>query len=224
MTTLNKRHKTIIAYALSCLTLLTVSFHSLGKADPNIHYVIQGQDIKPWQSSLNFGKTLFNGEQVNTVRNSLTLEPIGDAKKGKVLNLKWKPRGIKNEWGGIDANILTYNVTNTMRHTDLTSIVNDAALTIELKVNKPPKENVELMLECGWDWKCRTKFPLKNALKRLPKGKWQMLPIPLKCLATEGFDFSKVTTIFSLQTLGKLDIEIANIQLTALPAGQVNCG
>lgn len=192
-------------------------------ADANIHYLINGKDIKPWQLGLAFGKVKYQGEEVSTVRKSLTLSPSKVDKAGDAVRLKWNPRGIKSEWGGINTNILTMNLTNTAKHTDLTSVVEQAALTFEVKVNRPPKDNVELMLECAWNWECRTKFPLKNVLKRAPKGKWASIPIPLKCLANDGFDFSKVTTIFSLKTTGKMDLELRNIQLTALPAGNVSC-
>lgn len=192
--------------------------------DANIHYLISGENISPWQLSLNYGKVSYEGESVSTVRSSLAAAPSTKVQDNDAVRFKWKPRGIKNEWGGLDANILTMNLTNTMKHTDLTSVLNQAALTFDVKVNKKPKENVDLMLECGWNWKCRTKFPLKNALRRAPKGKWISVPVPLKCLANDGFDFSKVTTIFSLQTTGKMDIELSNIQLTALPAGDVSCG
>ena len=208
-----------------CLTLLlTIINQAFANPDPNIHYLIGGQNVPPWQLSLSFGKVAYQAEKASTVRGSLTAEPSEKNTQSDAVRLKWKPKGIKNDWGGIDANILTMNLTNKNKHSDLTSVVEQAALTFDVKVNTPPKENVELMLECGWNWKCRTKFPLKNALRRLPKGKWVSVPIPLKCLVSEGFDFSKVTTIFSLKTLGKMDIELSNIQLTALPVAEISCG
>ncbi|MDC2887579.1 glycan-binding surface protein [Psychrosphaera algicola] len=207
-----------------CMILILAAFQSAAALDPNINYLNKGSAVSPWELGLNYGKTKYIGESVATVRSSLQASPAKKSVDGDAVRFKWKPKGIKNEWGSVDSNILTLNVTNKMKHTDLTSVIDRAALTFDVKVNKVPKENVELMMECGWNWKCRTKFPLKNAFKRAPKGKWVSIPIPLKCLANEGFDFSKVTTIFSLQTVGKLDIEISNIQLTGLASGEINCG
>lgn len=212
---------------LSTLLVLTsLSFTSQLKAniDANIQYMTKGQAVEPWAFGLEFMKVKYQGEKVATPRSSLSAMPASKEQEGDAVRLKWNPKGIKTEWGSINQNILTANLTNTARHLNLTPVLEQAALSFDVKVNKKPKKNVELMMECGWDWQCRSKFPLKNALKRMPKGKWASLPIPLKCFDNGSLDFSKITTVFSLMTTGKMDIEIANVQLVALPPGGASCG
>lgn len=212
---------------LSTLLLLmsmTLSAQLKANTDANIQYMTNGQAVTPWAFGLEFLKVKYQGEKVTTPRSSLSATPAKKIQEGDAIRLKWNPKGIKTEWGSINQNILTANLTNTSRHLDLTSVLGQAALSFDVKVNKKPKKNVELMIECGWDWKCRSKFPLKNALKRMPKGEWASLPIPLKCFDNGSFDFSKITTVFSLMTTGKMDIEIANIQLVALPPSGAACG
>lgn len=211
-------------FKISFVVILFLSTPGIANTDPNIHYLIDGKNISPWEFSLQFGQVKYDGKKAATIKGSLTATAAAKAVDGDAIRLKWKPKNVKNKWGTVDKNVLTMNLTNTMKHTDLTSVLDQAALTFDIKVNKPPKKNVVLMLECGWNWQCRTTLPLKNTLKRLPQKEWVNVPIPLKCLINEAFDFSKVTTIFSLETAGKMDIEISNVQLTALPAGEIRCG
>ncbi|NVK23933.1 MAG: hypothetical protein HWE10_03300 [Gammaproteobacteria bacterium] len=208
------------------LLIWLVALFSNGSSamNPNIDYIVNGDVIKPWRLQLEFGKKVYNNNKVSTLRRSLTVEPIAVSKDAKAVRLNWQPKGIANEWGAVNKNILTATLVNSKKMIDLSTVVDRAALTLELKVNRSPQENVDLMMECGRNWQCRSRFPLKNVLKSLPENQWSIIPIPLKCLVQDGFDMSKISSIFGLQTEGKLDIEIANIQLTSLPEGNINCG
>lgn len=182
--------------------------------DPNFYIVNQGQSIQPWELSLSFGQVLPNDEgSAKTTKGSLVLRPSQKQTDGDAFKLTWKPKGVKNEWGTEDKNVLTATVINRMNHTDWSLFKDRAALLMDVKVNKAPKKLVELTMECNWNWKCRSTLPLKNALKSLPKGEWVNLPIPLSCFDNGSFDFSKVTTPFMLYTSGKMSLEIANMQL-----------
>lgn len=208
-----------------CLSaLLFTIFTASAKFDPNIQYLVHGKPVTPWQFSLNFGQIPFDDKTVSTAKGSLTASYSENQKKQNAIRLVWKPKGIKNEWGMTDRRPLTATIINRQGAVNIAPVVENAALTFDIKVNKPPKNNVELMIECGWSWECRSTFPLKNVLKRIKKKTWTTIPIPLKCLTNERFDMTKVTTIFSLYTDGKLDIEISNIQLTALaPNMDISC-
>jgi len=54
-----------------------------------------------------------------------------------------------------------------------------------------------------------------------PTGQWASVKIPLKCFQTAGTDVAKVVAPFELATAGTFQVSIANVKLTADPAGAV---
>jgi hypothetical protein len=185
-------------------------------------YFINGKSLSPWELSLAFGQDKLENNSGKTLRGSLTAKPATKDNDNDAIRLTWKPKGIKNKWGTENKNVLTANVMNSINVTDLSSFVDNGVLLVDMKVVKPPKKTVELTMECNWNWKCRSSFPLKNGLKRLPKNEWVSVPIPLKCFAKNNFDFSKVTTPFMIYTGGKMTIEIANVRLATVE-GSTQC-
>ncbi|MFC7291278.1 putative glycoside hydrolase [Hirschia litorea] len=191
--------------------------------DPNIHYVMNGKSVGPWEYSLNYGKEILTTLPAQTTKSSLTATSATKTIEGDAIRLKWSPKGIKNEWGSPDANVMTLNLINRQTPLDFSTVQNDAALVIDVRVIRPPQKVVELNMECNWDWKCRSAVQLKSVFKKLPKNEWVSLPLPLKCFADENFDFSKITSPLILQTTGKMEIEVGDIRLAAFPADQAKC-
>lgn len=191
--------------------------------DSNINYYINGKSVAPWDMSLAYGKVILAESTGKTVMGSLMAKPASKKSENDALRLTWNPRGVKTEWGTVDKNVLTATLTNTQAQIDLSPVVQQAALAIDVKVIKRPKKLVDLTMECGWNWKCRSTIPLKEVLRKLPKKKWVTLPIPLRCFSNDNFDMSKVTSIMQLQTAGKMELELGDIRLTAFPADKVTC-
>jgi len=54
-----------------------------------------------------------------------------------------------------------------------------------------------------------------------PLGQWLSAKIPLKCFQAAGTDVTKVVAPFDLSTAGAFQVSIANVKLTADPAGAV---
>lgn len=207
----------------SLVVVLLVSNSAFGKqneTDPNIHYFHEGLVISPWELSLNYGKnSIDENGYASTVRNSLVLRVVEGKNGNDAIQLKWKPKDIKTEWGGIDKNILTATLTNTGGFIDLSSVKENAAIALDIMVLSPPKELVDWTIESEWNWKQRASFPLKNVLKKLPKKEWITVPIPLKCFNGGSVNFSKITSIMQLSTEGKMEIVLGDIRLSALPEG-----
>ncbi|GEA01571.1 putative glycoside hydrolase [Alteromonas macleodii] len=207
----------------SLVVVLLVSNSAFGKqneTDPNIHYFHEGLVISPWELSLNYGKnSIDENGYASTVRNSLVLRAVEGKNGNDAIQLKWKPKDIKTEWGGIDKNILTATLTNTGGFIDLSSVKENAAIALDIMVLSPPKELVDWTIESEWNWKQRASFPLKNVLKKLPKKEWITVPIPLKCFDGGSVNFSKITSIMQLSTEGKMEIVLGDIRLSALPEG-----
>lgn len=196
---------------------------STAQLNPTTDYFIAGKSNTPWLFSLQFGQVKLENQEAKTAKGSLKAEPATHSSEGDAVRLTWKPKGVKNEWGTEDKNVMTANIINTQMHANLIPYQDKGVLLMDVKVNKAPNKNVEFTMECNWDWKCRSTFPLKNALKRMPKGEWSMLPIPLSCFKRDDFDFSKVTSPFMLYTGGKMELEIANVRVVQT-ANPIACG
>ncbi|WP_440875977.1 putative glycoside hydrolase [Thalassotalea sp. PLHSN55] len=196
-------------------SLLCLSTTIFAQTNAHVDYFVDGQSVGPWDFSLQFGKVKLENNKGKTLRGSLTAKPTSKNADNDAIRLTWKPRGIKNEWGSEDKNILTASLLNTQHVVDLSQYIDNGVLLIDMKVVKAPKKLVELTMECNWDWRCRSTFPLKNGLKKLPKNEWVSVPVPIKCFAKDNFDLSKVTTPFMVYTGGKMTIEIANIRVVS---------
>lgn len=217
----------LIAASACCLAFSTPSFAQeaapTAAYDSNVQYVMGGKAVAPWELSLNFGKEVLTTLPAETAKGSLIATSATKTKEGDAIHLKWSPKGLKNEWGTDDKNVMTVNLTNKQAALNLSSIQNDAALVVDIRIIKAPKDLVELTMECNWDWKCRSSLQLKSVFKKLPKNEWVSLPLPLQCFAKDDFDFSKVTSTFMLQTSDKMEIELGDIRLAAFPADQAKC-
>lgn len=214
-------------YTRYLLTALSLSFFAsisfAQNLDPNTYYVHKGQHVKPWELSLQFGQVQLEQGSGKTVKGNLVAKPATREEANDALHLKWSKRLVKNEWGSENKAVSTLTVINKAAPIDLSSVVDQAALVFDVKIIKAPNRKVELMMECNWDWKCRTTIPLKKALSKLPKKQWVSVPIPLKCMGSDSFDFSKVTSIFTLYTGGKMEIELGDVRLSAYPADKIKC-
>ncbi|WP_076419118.1 putative glycoside hydrolase [Colwellia sp. UCD-KL20] len=211
---------------LATLLCTSLSFQSLAfNDDPLTTYIKDGEFVGNWKgnlsNSLNWNIPIVN-QTGETERGNLVISPSTKKKENDAIRLKWKGKKVKNEWGGNILNDSSFTISKHM--INIASIENQAALMVELKVNRSAKDITNISMQCNYSNKCLSKFSVKAILNRLPKGEWTQLPIPLNCFNKDGnFDFSKVTSIFSIGTQGKLDIEIANIGLVALPAGNKGC-
>ena len=193
--------------------------------DPNVNYIVAGDSVVPWEMSLQFGQIELENKSGETVRGSLVAEPASRNGENDAIRFTWSPKGVKNEWGADDTSVQTISLINKLAHVDISSVVDHAALTMDVRVIKAPNKHVTITLEAAWDWETRAGVPLKSALRSIPKKQWISVPIPLRCflMDKEDFDFSKVTGI-QLQTGGKMQLEISDLRLTAFPPDQVDCG
>ncbi|EWH08963.1 hypothetical protein DS2_14804 [Catenovulum agarivorans DS-2] len=193
--------------------------------DPLVSYIQSGQAVPQWQAyvgnALNYFVPVEN-QQAKTPRGNLLVEPSSKDGNNDALRITWKGKKVKNQWGG---NTLNDSFFALGKHKiDIAQVEDQAAIAIELKVNRSPSENVFISMQCKYSNKCSGKIPIKHQLKKLPEQEWSMLTLPLNCFSHKStMDFSQVTNIVSISTQGKLDIEVANIGLVALPKGSKGC-
>lgn len=213
-------------YLFSIVMLFVAGSATANPDDPNVHYVVAGKAVAPWELSLQFGKVILDDQMVGeTIRGSLVANAVGRNADDDAVRFKWAPKGVKNEWGSVDTSVLTVSLVNRMQGVDLTAVLDQAALTMDVRVIKAPNKQVTVTLESAWDWETRGNVPLKSALRKIPRKEWVSVPIPLRCFLNdnEDLDFTAITGI-QLHTVGKMEIEISDLRLTAFPPDQVNCG
>lgn len=73
----------------------------------------------------------------------------------------------------------------------------DVQLLISLKVDAVGAGETYLTAQCGP--KCEAKLPFGDILRGLPRGQWQRIGVPLKCVRTAGGDMGKLESPFGLQ-------------------------
>ncbi|MFC3121657.1 putative glycoside hydrolase [Agaribacter flavus] len=181
-----------------------------------------GKAVSPYELSLSFGKKVITDKKQKTAKGSLIATPFTEDEVSGV-RFKWRPRGVKNQWGSADTNVHTITVINRQMHANLGDNYQSKALNIRTKVLRKPDELVELTMECKWDWKCRASVQLKSVLSRLPVGEWSNVTIPMACFDQSKIDLSAVTTPFMLHTSGKMELEISSVEVITLSQAVNQC-
>lgn len=212
-------------YFLPVLIVILTETAAANPSDPNVNYMVAGRSIAPWELSLQFGTVVLDSLSGQTARASLVAEPANRNGESDAIRFTWSPKGVKNEWGADDTNVQTITLINRMAHVDISPVVDQAALTVDLRVIRAPTGQVTITLESAWDWRARAGVPLRSALRSIPRNEWISVPIPLRCFLgnNEAFDFGQLTGI-QLQTGGRMELEISDIRLTGYPAEMANCG
>ena len=221
----NTRSNITIIKASLLYSLLLIWSNLVQANNPLTTYIVNGDVVPAWKISIGNGLNYnipYKGEETKTTKGNLTISKQKVDDKNDALRLKWKGKKVKSEWGG---NALYDTFMSIGNHKiDIADVENSAALAIQVKVNRSPSEAVNISMQCKYNNNCSGKLDVKQQLKKLPKGEWDFLTIPLNCFNKKGdMDFTKVTKIFSIATQGKLEIEIANLGLVGLPAGSKGC-
>ena len=208
---------------LSLLALTSKVSWAEEELDANIRYVINGKSIAPWELSLQYGQVKLIDGKGKTTKGSLKATPATKQIENDAIKFTWTPKGVMNQWNTADKNVHTLTLTNTKQHLNLLPVLDTAALVIDLKLLKAPRKQVDITMECNWDWKCRSTLPLKNVLKKQPINEWVSLPIPLKCFDNGKLDYRQITSVMQLYSSDKLTLEINNIRLAAINGNELKC-
>jgi hypothetical protein len=90
-----------------------------------------------------------------------------------------------------------------------------------MRVDVKPDKDVKIGLDCGYP--CRAELSVNRMIKKMPKGEWFSLPLPLNCFKSDNFDLSKINGPFSISTDGKFTVSITNIRLEKLDENDKGC-
>jgi len=88
----------------------------------------------------------------------------------------------------------------------------NSSLTFSYRVDEKPSHQTLLTMQCEGD--CSGSLDMNSIFEAAPIGKWQVHSIDLKCFTNAGVDMAKITTPFSIETSGTLQLSLADIAIT----------
>lgn len=211
MGTFLPRSKTVFA-CVSLGLIMALPAQAQNNLNPAYFYLVKGELIN---RTISLGdpsnwSTNIQGREGKSAGGKVEVAPIDFKAKGDAIQIKWSPR--KKEVGnfGLYGNVI-----------DLSKFKDAAALTIDMRIDVKPDKNVNIGLDCGYP--CRADLSINNMIKKMPKGEWFSLPLPLNCFKSDNFDLSKIVGPFSIATDGKFTVSITNIRLEKLGEGEKGC-
>ncbi|HEY7885072.1 MAG TPA: putative glycoside hydrolase [Cellvibrionaceae bacterium] len=200
----------ILAGAILLLGSLSLSAQQ--PINPNFFYFTQGQTPDTWQWVLadpgNWWQPIEDAGG-KSGGGKVTLSSAGSEQFPGAIKLQW---GRGDSWG---------SATISGREVDLSRFEHSAELVVALKVESRVPGTVNIKLACGED--CEAEVNVADNLKKLPRGQWMVLPLPLDCFASAGLDLSKVSSPFSVGTQGRFELHIAEISLAPMAEGDEGC-
>lgn len=199
--------------ALACTSLMTPLLASAqSELNPNYFYLVKGEPISrgislgdPTNWSLNI-----QGRSGKSAGGKVEVSPTDIKATGDALQITWSARKKMQGNLGLYGNPV-----------DLTKFKDAASLTIDMRVDVKPDKEVRIGLDCGYP--CRADLPINSLIKKMPKGEWFSLPLPLNCFKSDNFDLSKINGPFTIATEGKFTVSIINIRIEKLQDGEKGC-
>lgn len=93
----------------------------------------------------------------------------------------------------------------------------ELSLVVEYRVDAKPTAPVTLGMEAQ-------SVPIAGYLRAAPVGQWQMLAVPLRCLARAGVDMQRVAVPFRISTAGRLALAVSDVRIASAAVPQTQCG
>ncbi len=199
------------ACALLAMFMLSSALQAQPSVNPKYVYFNEGQPVY---------RGLMVGDAINwsTAIENLTgkssggkvvVSPAKDSAGKAAMKVEFTRKKIKGQ-------VALYGET-----TDISSVRDVTALTIDMRILKRPTSSVSIGMDCNYP--CRAEVQVRDVLKEYPLEKWIILPIPLDCFKSDNFDLSKINGPFVLATEGQFEVEIGKIRLERMPADMQTC-
>lgn len=180
--------------------------------NPDFFYFHAGDTPGDWQWVLadkgNWWQPLTGNSGVSG-SGKLTIEPVDSKEFGTAVRLEWSKaeRLGRASIGG--------------RSVDLSAFEQRGELMVALKLETRTHKDVSVKLSCGD--KCEAQVPILANLKKAPLNQWFVLPIALDCFTLQGATLKNVSSPFSIETEGRLVLQIGEVSIRAMAAGDQGC-
>lgn len=196
---------------LLVLTLCSFSIQAQTQLNPNHFYIVKGEPIsrgislgdpKNWSVSV-------TGRQGQSADKKISVTPTDYKETGDALQLTWSKKSIQGNFSIYGSPI------------DISKFKDSAYITIDMRIDQKPEKNVKVRIDCGYP--CGAEVNINHMIKKIPKGQWFSLPIPLNCFKSDTFDLAKVASPFSISTDGRFAMSVTNVRLEKMPADDKGC-
>lgn len=89
------------------------------------------------------------------------------------------------------------------------------ALSLVVRVDKQPKKNVALKMDCGYP--CAGSLDMTSLLKSVPEEQWFRISLKLSCFQEAGANMSNIMAPLVLATSGSFKLSISDVRLVTDP-------
>ncbi len=204
--------KLLPAIVTSLVLMSPLSSQAQGTLNPNFFYLVNGELI---ERSIGLGdptnwSTNLEGREGQSASGKLKVAPVDFKAKGDAIQLTWAPRSKTVGSFSLQGNAI-----------DLSKVKDAASLTIDMRIDVKPNEDVKVGMACGYP--CMATISINRMIKKMPRGEWFSLPLPLNCFKGETFDLSKISGPLTIATEGKFTVSITNVRLEKLAEGDKGC-
>lgn len=97
------------------------------------------------------------------------------------------------------------------------------ALSLVLRVDKHPRKNVALKMDCGYP--CAGSLDMTRLFKSVPEEQWFRISLKLSCFQEAGANMSNIMAPLVLSTNGSFKVSISDVRLVTDPPAEslVDC-
>ncbi|MDC0707181.1 exo 1,3/1,4-beta-D-glucan glucohydrolase [Stigmatella sp. ncwal1] len=95
------------------------------------------------------------------------------------------------------------------------------SLVFDARLTQAPVSTVKVRVDCVHP--CVGEVDVTQTLKALSLNAWNEMAIPLQCFADAGTDFSLINTPIVINSLGAMELAVANVRWEPKRAGNVTC-
>ena len=98
------------------------------------------------------------------------------------------------------------------------------ALSIVIRVDKPPKKSVDIKMDCGYP--CAGSLDMTKLLKSVPKDQWFRISMKLSCFEDAGANLGNIIAPMVIATKGSFKLSVSEVRLTTKPPAEsiIPCG
>lgn len=200
---INKPGRAILTTFITALLCIS----SFAQAD---EVIFSAADDSPWRlylgSSSNWMVPM-QGEQTTTFKSKVvTVSRIDNVAKRDAIQAVWK-NGLGQVYWQED---------NTHDYRELAE--NGGALSMVIRVDKPPKKTVDVKMDCGYP--CAGSLDMTRLFKSVPKDQWFRVSLNLSCFEKAGANLGNIFAPLVIATKGSFKLSIAEVSLLAEPPAE----
>ena len=180
--------------------------------------VFDGASQPPWLlylGSSNNWMVPVSGEETTSYKSKIvTVRTIDNEASGDAIQAEWR--------GGLGQ--VYWQNYNQDAHDYTAFAEQGGALSMVIRVDKPPKKSVDLKMDCGYP--CAGTLEMTRLFKSVPIDQWFRVSFKLSCFAEAGANLSHILSPLVIATKGKFKMSFADVRLmpNAPEESLVACG